>query len=406
MTITLRARIGGVRQAFLASPGHVIALSVLAILTLTSVLLLLFQHPLTLRNQPFPDAHEYLNAAYRFAHGHGYTTTVRDNLSSPHIRQPVNPPRYPPGTSVVLAPFALIGSYPANVEFGAKVIVVALVLATGWAGYSLGGWYPALLAALVTSVSPFATHNAQVVMSDALATLLAVVCVPLMTLRAKWAIYLAGFFAGYGFVCREAGLVVIVCLLIVLRGSDRLRVAAGAVAPMVGLAIYNWSAFGAPWRTGYSYWLVGFNQYSPSYVLKHPWPPGGEQYYASSLQLFHLVGNSSGGAIGTLPNLWFYPLIALGFSAVFGPPLLTLVGLFVAIRSWRRREARFTLILAAGSVLFFMPEYSQDPRYMAAPCVLLTVWATVGLVELTRRMWRRYGAVSPTKRADLSHQRS
>jgi hypothetical protein len=397
----VRRRGAGFRDAFIASPGHLIALSSLALLTLSGMLLLLFQHPYPLSNQPFPDAHEYINAAYRIVHGEGYTTTVRDNAFSPHIHQIVNPPRFPPGTSLVLAPFALIGSYPANVEFGARLIVLGLVLAVGWAGYSLGGWYPALLAAFVTAMSSFATFSAHVVMSDALGALLTVVCLPLMRLKEKWAMYLAGFAAGYGFVCREAGVVVVASLLIVIAGSDRFRVAAGAGVPIFGLALYNWSTFGAPWSTGYGYWLGPFREYSLSYVTKHSMPV--TTTYGSSLQLFHLVGHSSAGLIGTVPNVLFYPLIALGFSATFGPPFLTLVGLVTAIRSWSRREARFTLILTAGSAVLLMANFSQDPRLIAGPCILLTVWGVFGLVQLMRAIWRRYGD-GLTARLDLTRQ--
>ena len=146
--------------------------------------------PYPMAKQPFPDAHEYLNAADRLAHGQGYTTTVRDNLYSPHIDQAVNPPRFPPGTSLVLAPFALIGTFPGNVEFGSRLIVVGLVVATGWAAFSMAGWYTALLAALLVSISEFAARSSHVVMSDALAALLIVVCVPLIKRRTSGSAYL------------------------------------------------------------------------------------------------------------------------------------------------------------------------------------------------------------------------
>jgi hypothetical protein len=243
-------------------------------------------------------------------------------------------------------------------------------------------------------------------MSDALSALLIVLCVPLMKLRTKWATYLLGLVAGYGIVCRESGVVVVACLLIVIQGRDRIRVIVGAAPPILALTLYNWSTFGAPWSTGYGYWYGDFPLYSLSYITKHPWPPGGQGYYASSLQLFHLVGQSNAGVIGTLPNLFFYPLIVLGFSAVYGPPWLTLVGLVTSVRSWAFREARFTLLLAAGSVIFFMMNYAQDPRFVAGPCILLTVWATFGLVQVTRTLWRRYGVTSPQEPAEISRERA
>ena len=397
----------GLRTALKASSGHAVALGVLAIVTLVLIVKLLLNHPFALSDQPFPDAHEYLNEAYRLAHGHGFTTTVRDYPFSAHARQAVNPSRYPPGTAIVLAPFSLFGSYPGNVEFGGRIIVVALVLAAGWAGFSLRGWYAAMISAFVVALSPFAMVNTQIVMSDALGALLIVVCVPLMKVRAKWAGYVLGLVAGYGIVCRESGVIVIVCLLIVIQGRERLRVVIGALGPIVGLALYNWSTFGVPWGSGYGYWLPpGFPEYSLSNVTRHPWPPGGQGFYQSSLAPFHLVQQSHAGAIGPLSNLLFYPLILLGFSFVYGPPLLTLVGLVTAIRTWKRREARFTVLVAGLLTLFYMANYSQDPRFLAGPCILLTVWGVVGLVMLTRAAWDRYGEATLNPDASMSRARS
>ena len=378
------------KACFSQNPLRATVLSALGVLALAFTVLLLLRQPFSLTRQPFPDAHEYLNAANRLAHGHGYTTTVRDNAFS-HLGQSVNPPRYPPGTSLVLAPFALIGHYPGNVEFGSRLIVVALVIAAGWAAFVIAGWYAALLTAFITSVSEFALISARVVMSDALAALLIVIAVPLMKVHRSWGVYLLGFLAGYGVVIREGGVIVVACLLVVMAGWDRLRIAAGAVLPILGLAIYGWVTFGAPWKTGYGYWLGKFPPYSFSYVLKHPWPPGGEGFYAESLHLFHLVGYTHSGVIGVVPNLFFYPLVLLGSSAAFGPPLFTSIGLIAAARWWRRREARFTLLLAALAMLFYMPNYSQDPRFLAGPGILLTAWGSAAVVHVARIVRDRYG---------------
>ena len=160
---------------------------------------------------------------------------------------------------------------------------------------------------------------------------------------------------------RDNGLIVVVCLLIVAQGKGRLRVALGAVGPIVGLALYNRSTFGAPWASGYSYWLGPFREYSLSYVFKHPWPTVNVSLYQSSLSLFHLATQSRTGPIGPLPNLVFYPLILLGFSVVYGVPGLTLIGLVTAIRSWKRPQARFTVLVACGSALFYMPQLRPRP---------------------------------------------
>ena len=371
-------------------PIRLVVLCGLGALALITTSLLLFHQPFPLAAQPFPDAHEYLNAAYRLAHGHGYTTTVRDNPYSPHAKQVVNPPRFPPGTSLILAPFGLVGSYPGNIAFGARLLAVTLVLATGWAAYSLAGWYAALLAVVIAATSQFVLVNTHIVMSDALAATLVVLCIPLLKLRANWSTFLLGFVAGYGVVIRESGVVVLVALLIVVSGWNRLRIIAGALPPVLGLAIYNWKTFGAPWGSGYGYWLGPFHEYSLSYVFKHPWP-GADGYYARSLQFFHLARITHTGVVGLLPNLWFYPLMILGFSAIFGPPWLSLVGLVGAARWWRQREALFTLLLVVLTVLIYAPNFNQDPRFMAGSCYVLTAWALAAFVYAARWMRQEYG---------------
>jgi hypothetical protein len=221
-------------------------------------------------------------------------------------------------------------------------------------------------------------------MSDALAALLIVVCLPLIKRHTRGSAYLLGIIAGYGFVVRESGIAVVACVLIVMTGWDRLRAAAAAAIPILGLALYNWTTFGAPWRTGQSYWLGDFHLYSLSYGLKHPWPEGGEVYYSFSLRYFHLLSHSHAGFTAVLPNIWFYPLILLGFSTVFGLPFVSLVGIVAAAHNWRKREALFTLLLAGITVLFYIPNFEQDPRYLAGPCFLLTAWACAAFVAVAR----------------------
>ena len=200
-----------------------------------------------------------------------------------------------------------------------------------------------------------------------------------------------GLIAGYGFVVRESGILIVASALIAVGGWNRLRVAAAAALPIAGLAIYNWATFGAPWRTGQGYWLGTFHVYSLSYILKHPWPEGGEVNYAFSLRLFDLLGHAHHEFIALTPNLVFYPLILMGFSTVFGLPWVPLVGLIATVRWWRLPEAKFSLLLAVLTVLFYMPNFEQDPRYLAGPCFLLTAWASVAFVTIARTIRERHG---------------
>ena len=128
----------------------------------------------------------------------------------------------------MLAPFGLVGHYPGNIEFGSRLVVVALVIAAGWATFIIAGWYAALLAAFVTSTSEFAlvsTPRCDVrrIGRSADSCLCAAHEVPY-----KWSVYLLGFVAGYGVVVRQSGVIVVACLLMVMTGWDRFRVVAGA----------------------------------------------------------------------------------------------------------------------------------------------------------------------------------
>lgn len=390
---TMRRHLHGLKTTFFNHPIRSCTLGLLGLFAILTTCLLFFHSPLPLSHQPFPDAHEYLDAANRLAHGQGYTTTVRDNVYSHHIHEAVNPPRFPPGTSLVLAPFALLGHFPGNIEFGSRLLVVGLVLATGWAAFTLAGWYAALLAVLIASTTDFLLIQTQIVMSDVLAALLAVLCIPLLRSRRSWALYLLGFIAGYGVLVRQAGFVVVLAVLLVLGGRDRLRAATAASLPIVGLFLYSWSTFGAPWRTGYGYWLGSFPEFSFTYIWKHPWSPGGEDgYFASSLNtILHLLSYGSSGAFGVLPNALFYPLVILGFSTVFGPPLLGLLGSAAAVWKWRLPEARFALLVAVLTVVVYMANFTQDARFMAGPSFLLMAWGSAALVVMARRLRDRYG---------------
>jgi hypothetical protein len=75
---------------------------------------------------------------------------------------------------------------------------------------------------------------------------------------------------------------------------------------------------------------------------------------------------------------------------VFGPPLVTLVGLIAVVRRWRWRSSRFTLVLIVLTVLVFLPNLGQDPRYMAGTDMVLLAWAGAAAVFFWRWLFLRY----------------
>src|SRR4051794_39476905 len=119
-----------------------------------------------LNRQPSPDAQEYADAAHHLALGDGYVTTI--------YRGETRPPRYPPGFSLALAPFAMAGTYPANVQLGSKLLVMLYLVVTLVTAWMVAGPLAAAVAVALVGSSPFAVRYASLVMSDAFAAVLTV----------------------------------------------------------------------------------------------------------------------------------------------------------------------------------------------------------------------------------------
>lgn len=189
--------------------------SVLLIVVLAVVgLFVMFHHEIPLNEQPYPDSREYATSANQLAHGHGYTTPIIDNGATNHWAKTENPPRYSPGYPFALSPFGLLGRFPGNIEFGAKVMVLLMLVSVAWAAVEIAGPIAAVLAVLLVGSGSFTSESAQLVLSDAFAAGLAVAVLALVKRQGPFAAYAAGFLAGYGVLVRVNGFVVVACLLL------------------------------------------------------------------------------------------------------------------------------------------------------------------------------------------------
>jgi hypothetical protein len=344
----------------------------------------LLANPIPIAAQPQPDAAEYADSAYRMAHGEGYTTTLRDQPNHP---QGANPPRYSIGYPLVLAPFSLVGLYPGNVQVGAKLAAVALVLVVGWAAYVAGGAWSATIAVAVLGASPFEQWSAHLVMSDALSAALAVALIPLVMMRNRpWVAYVAGFAAGYGVLVRLSALVVLAAVVVAWPGVNRLRVIASSVPPLLVLAGYQWATFGAPWRTGYDYWLPGLRSFSFAFITAPTGPGDGPILFADR---FHgmlaawACGNCPNpGPFHTFPDWFFYGLVVTGAFWVITPPMLTLLGAAEMVRTWRVPAGRFVMIAVVGQLVLYMPYFYQSARFVAPAILMLSVLAAAAIPRL------------------------
>ena len=150
-------------------------LSVLAVAaTLLALVVVATRPAVPLSQQPFPDSYEYSNAAWELAHGHGYVTFVKDRSLTPAYGTKPEPPRYPFGTSVALAPFTLVFGRPHGAQIGARVFVLGYVIVVVVAAWMLGGPLGGLIAAAFLSISPFVDRTATLILSDPLGALLTV----------------------------------------------------------------------------------------------------------------------------------------------------------------------------------------------------------------------------------------
>jgi hypothetical protein len=349
-----------------------------------------------LAEQPSPDAQEYADSARSLAQDRGFFTFIYDGQREP--------PRYPPGYPLALAPFALIGSFPGNVERGARAYVLLYVLAVVIAAWVLGGPVAAAIAAVVVGISPFARDAAHLVMSDVLYAALTVAVLPLIYPRpTRSGNRAAAALAGLAILVRLSGFVNFLALAAATRKSGVKDLALMGIPALFGLAFLQWKIYGSPFRTGYSYWGVDSHNFALSYatsdVIRHEGPFIFPDRLGGHLLAWIACPCPVGGAQAGLSNIVFYPALLAGLFWVFSPPIVPLLGLLYAWR--RRREAvgRYALVLVVASLAFYLPYLFQGTRFMAGVGAVLTVLGSVWLAQFGSTRWQRLSGSARTDRA-------
>lgn len=331
--------------------------------------------PRPFADQPFPDAHETADATRQLVSGNGYATYVHENKR--------HPPRYPPGFSLALAPFAAAGDdYPWNVQRGATFYAALYVLIGAVAAWALGGPAAGALAAVLLGLSPFAKAEASIIMSDAFSAGMTAVLMLLVLRPTPWRISAAGFLAGALVATRLPMLVNLAALLIVLPWGLRKRALLFAVPPMAALLLYNWATFGSPLRTGYEYWLPGVKKFALSFAHVTPIQGDGPWLVADLLDgrlLRWVCPCPLGGPQAALSNVAFYPAVLVGLFWVFVPPLFPLLGMLYGWERRREPAVQFALLVTAFTLPLFIFYYYQATRFMAAPMMLLGIFASAML---------------------------
>jgi len=335
-----------------------------------------------LAEQPFPDSAEYTSSASSLSHDKGFFTYIYHNS-----RQP---PRYPPGYPMALSPFAAVGSYPRDVQRGAKFWAMVYVLVAVAAAWSLGGSLAALLAAIFIGVSPFARVSAGLIMSDGYIATLTVLMLPLLRYATRSGARLAGTAAGFAMIVRLTAGVNFIALLATMPRRSYKGLVAFALPSVIGLGVLQWLLFGSPLKTGYSYWGVSGHFFSLTYATASSVIRDGPFIFPDKLNgaLFNWTCPCRvGGPQDSMSNLAFYPALLASLYWIYSPPLVPLLGLFYAWRRRREAIARYALLVTALTFVVFLFYHFQGARFMSGPATLLLVLASVWLAELAGRLW-------------------
>jgi hypothetical protein len=348
--------------------------------------------PRPLNRQPSPDAQEYADAARHLAAGEGYVVTIRRGESQP--------PRYPPGFSLALAPFALAGPYPANVQLGSKLFAMLYLVVTLVAAWVVAGPLAAAVAVALVGSSPFGVRYASLVMSDAFAAALSVAALARVYRPSTPRLAGAGLLAGALILVRLSGVLTLAALLAATltgagRRLDRRGLLTLAAAGLLGVALLGaqqWWTFGNPLMTGYQYWLPEIRTFGLDYPLDPETRRDGSGIVADSLD--GLLSRwacpcPEDDPLFAFRAVTFYPLVLLGLFWIFVPPLATVPGL---VEVWRRRHEpgpAYVLWLTILTVLFHLFYFYVAARFVAGPATLLAIYSGAVVARWAERWARR-----------------
>jgi len=327
--------------------------------------------------RPRPDALEYEAGARNLISGRGYCLVVEGRKY---------PPRYPPGMSMLLAPFLLAwdggpGSGIVAVLVMAVAGVIASMLATGIAAGVLAG----LASGALLAASPAHVRLSRAVMSEAPSACLVAVVLLLVVMELRGAARLArlrpvllGLTIAVATIVRLPNVLILAPAIVVLSifGAQVRRsavVVATCAAGLVPLLLYDALRFGNAFRTGYAMW-VQVPQMQLRYVVT---PPGGG---------------------GSVPNLAFYAANLGGFGELYPWPwtIAIVVGAACVFRSGERIERAVAVIAVGFLVLLlatYLPYFWQDARFFVPALPPLFVLAALTLSRRRRILTRGLGGV-------------
>jgi 4-amino-4-deoxy-L-arabinose transferase-like glycosyltransferase len=347
-----------------------------------------YSNPYFLSDLPIvPDSEQYAIGGYNISQGKGFSIYIND------LRLP---PQYPPGLSLILAPFyRLTGAELHEAIYVILAFSLFSILLCYLFARTVFGAPIALLSALLLTVAPLYVGYSQVLISDMVSNSFILLGLWLAWLavtsegKAPWLWLTAGMSCGFSATLHLLSGITIVPLLVAwwLKTRGRFRgsvpplamLAAGFVIGVSPLLIINRLEFGGIFRTGYDYWErwgQGQNNFSLLYAIRNT------------------AVSEAGDARGNI-SFFIVHFLGLSWPTLFAPyfPSVLLLAFCGAIASVKRNAAAgrgvfsftvmsISLIFSVLITLFF---YSfQMSKFFLPTVPFVCVLAARGTVVLLK----------------------
>ncbi|HSR53529.1 MAG TPA: hypothetical protein VLV83_22110 [Acidobacteriota bacterium] len=334
---------------------------------------------------PWPDGAEYMDGAVHL---------FKEGRFAIHVGGETHPSRYPYGYSVLQVAALALGGDPVQAPYRVNNVAgLALLLSIfAWTAWRRS-WVTGALAALLLAVQPSFVILCRAPMSEIsamLPTLWGVLLLYSFARGGSWKTAAAGsLLLGLALHFRLSALLlmgfVAAALAVRFKAQGRfprrglLACLGGLAAAAVPLALYHAVTFGAPWKTGYGYWLSSSGSPWALFSLSNLWP---------NLKMLALEA-IQGEEQATTAFL-------VGEGSYFGPASLVLLALGVLYHLRQRTPRAF----AAAGAIFLMGQllYAYPLGRLYFPAVVLAVPAAAAmLAEVLPRLCKenRWGRLVP-----------
>ncbi len=322
------------------------------------------------------------------------------------------PPVHPPGMPLLLVPaYMLTGHFLGNGIYAILFCSAAMVALTYWIGVKLGGRYCGCAAALFLIWNYSFWEYSHKIMSEVPSALLGVLVLGLLlaigdSKRPGMICLAVGAIIGFAVTVRNDSLLLLAAAIPLLAWKSATRerarrlglVLVGTAPFVIGQAVYNRSAYGSPWRTGYHYWgSAGSTNrplFSAGYITRtgfmrlegitndDPLAEGNATLYLKSLldqaDASDIFINYPRGRSSTVRFHRAMTLVRTG---------LGVLGLVACVTTWRTNPLRrkffvWAILITVACFGFFLLYYYRDQRFLARLVPVFCLADGIGVAAL------------------------